>query len=430
MSNPTDQLPDGLSNWLQHSFDDWDASEPSAQLWEELDESIAVERVWNRVDQSLVVEEHLPDEWITSSHQNWNPVPETDGWSKLDDAISLEQVWMGLNQSLNHPVSTRVPFWKLIAASLVALFISQHLSDTPIVSSTIVFPTSYSTNLPVDIQEFAPTNNSTIQFNTNNQLKQVQPIKQQRLVTLDLTHPIDQANLVINNQQVHPELRVENQMEQPIVVVNDSIDDVVDRLIQRSWDHTLESVYMRDFELPNKPFHHWTVQFGTQLSILQERNPASFTSTVPHFGIAADLSYRHRLGPIQFIHALGVSQYSQGAGKYINGRYFTTNQRIDCFQLSSSIGYSYKRFTFYGGLLFSKMLSGLEKKENAVTQVYDFDKIQPGFTAGIDYRIVQFPASGKHISLGSQYQWLPSYTGQKTAFENIQGIRFQIKFSF
>lgn len=428
--------------WLSSSFDEWDAGEPSGALWEQIEESVAVDAVWERVNESLQHQEHVPDQWIVATHENWSPGEAHDGWSKLDDAISLEQVWTGLNQSLNLPVATRIPIWKLLAASITAIFLTGHFSDGILVQHdysdvalvAIVEPSN--TPNPAEVVDaktgtFIADNQST--GNRSTEAVKPEVVKQQE--RFQIQTPEDEHIVVQQEVQapVNPEVlpRIINPLDQV-----EEEDDVLANLgdphlvaLPSDWQLNPDQLNARKFVI-KPPFHHWTVQVGTQLSILQERNQALLTSTFPKLGLAADLSYRHRLGSVQFIHAIGMSQYSQEAGKYINGRYATTNQRINTLQFSSSVGYTYKRFTVYGGILVSKALNGLEVNNVAITQVYNFDQVQMGFTSGIDFRIASFPNSGKHISIGSQYQWLPSYSGSKASFENIQGIRFQTKFSF
>jgi hypothetical protein len=427
--------------WLSSSFENWEAGEPSGALWEQIEESVAVDAVWERVTESLQHEEHAPDQWIAASHENWNPGEANDGWSKLNDAISLEQVWTGLNQSLNQPVATRVPIWKLIAASITAIFFSGHFSDAPAVHTepqhstelAFVLPQTQTTDVKrtVDFADVSLTTDDQSSVNVSDSNQQI-TINQQRFQAQSPengTRVDQQQSPLLTNSG---ELPSTNVAQEEKVERSDILTDLADpklTALPSDWQLNPDVVGPRKFDI-KPPFHHWTVQVGTQLSILQERNQSLLTSTLPKFGLAADLSYRHRLGSVQFIHAIGMSQYSQAAGKYINGRYATTNQRINAFQFSSSIGYNYKRFTVYGGILVSKALNGLEVNNTAITQVYNVDQLQVGFTSGVDFRIASFPNSGKHISIGTQYQWLPSYSGSKASFENIQGLRFQTKFSF
>lgn len=444
------------NDWLSRSFDAWEAGEPSADLWTELDESLSVESVWNRVGQSLTIEEHLEDAWIADSHAGWNPSPEKDGWAKLNDAISLEQVWVELNETLGQPVATRIPVWKLAAACIVALFMTRKLSDTPFThlpehhapqQQTII-----SSEEPQLAQE-SPAGAVTIPTppagaSSRNDLTERTPSVQQRnapAVHSANNEPASQhvAGMSQQDRISQPELantaqpasaQPQGTVAEPAdeIVPDEAISDLtIDPLEKRTWGLPTEQLHFDNSLLsPPKPIQHWTIQAGTQLSILQERNRELLTSTMPRFGMAADVSYRHRIQSFQLIHALGMSQYSQGAGKYINGRYCNTDQHINTLQFSSSLAYTYKRFTFYGGILLSRMLSGLEQKNDAVTQVYNFNQVQPGFTGGIDFRLTTLRRTGQTISLGSQYQWLPSLSTQKTSFENIQGIRFQAKFSF
>lgn len=421
--------------WMDRSFQEWDAGEPS-DIWPDLDESLSLDAVWNRVDVSLT--ETAADEWLRESHDEWSPVMENDQWNHLNDSLSLENVWTGLNQSLNQPVTTRIPYWKLIAASFVAVFFTHYFSDSPVPHESYGSLTQSSDvqskngNTPVADKTAGSNGNTTGSFGQSG----ISGDDDELVVNNEFNE------LPVQNQVIAPDEPVqkpEHQREHPVEQItgnpetNESnttdVTEEIDPLEIRKWKAPEEFLTPRDF-IVARPYHHWTVQMGTQLSVLKERDQAAFTSTVPRFGMAADLSYRHRVGPVQLIHAIGMSQYEQVAGKYINGRYSNTDQQINALQLSSSVAYTSGKFTFYGGLLFSKMLTGLEQNNYTITKVYNFNRLQTGFTGGIDYRLVSFPNSGKHISIGAQYQLLPSYKGEKTTFENIHGIRFQAKFSF
>lgn len=421
--------------WIDHSFQEWDAGEPS-DIWKDLDESLSLDAVWNRVDASLTEKEAGTDEWLREAHNEWSPVIEKDQWARLNDSLSLENVWTGLDQSLDQPVTTRIPYWKLIAASLVAVFFTQYFSDAPVSRDTNGLLTQEGIIAEkIDPSGVEKTGNTD--KNPFGSVEQQHIIRRVDLIVNNGSDPSPEEDHVIAQDQLGqtPEQQnaqvVERIVENPETKEsNTTVDNQqIDPLATRMWKAPEEFLTPRDFMVV-RPYHHWTLQMGTQLSVLKERDQEAFTSTLPRFGMAADLSYRHRVGPVQLIHAIGMSQYEQVAGKYINGRHSNTDQKINALQLSSSVAYSYGKFTFYGGLLFSKMLSGLEQNNSTIIKVYNFNRLQTGFTGGIDYRLVSFPNSGKHISIGSQYQLLPSYKGEKTTFENIHGIRFQAKFSF
>lgn len=421
--------------WIDRSFQEWDAGE-SSDIWPDLDESLSLDAVWNRVDVSLT--ETATDEWLRESHDEWLPVMENDQWNRLNDSLSLENVWTGLNQSLNQPVTTRIPYWKLIAASLVAVFCTQYFNDAPASRESFVSHTQSSGILAekdktsgVDKTNgshgnatnsfgHSGTSDDETELIVNNEFNEL-PVQNQVIAPDELVQkPEQQQEYPVEQITVNPETNESDMTD---------VTEEIDPLEMRKWKAPEEFLTPRDF-IVVRPYHHWTLQMGTQLSVLKERDQAAFTSTLPRFGMAADLSYRHRVGPVQLIHAVGMSQYEQVAGKYINGRYSNTDQQVNALQFSSSVGYTSGKFTYYGGLLFSKMLTGLEQNNNTITKVYNFNRLQTGFTGGIDYRLVSFPNSGKHISIGAQYQLLPSYKGEKTTFENIHGIRFQAKFSF
>ena len=430
---------DNRDSWLNASFEQWDAGVP-ADNWEELDEALSVEKVWSRIDQSILADEHAQDSWISESHKSWEPELNTDGWAKLNDAVSIEQVWQELNTTLSIPVSTRVPFVKILAATIAMLFVVGNLNDSPV--ETTKHAGQPETIAGITTQHYGQTarpslaNGAEIENPADGTPSQdIAGVPSHHVNSNQHTEIALQEVLLPADPSIEQQRQIADQrsVTAPVVLVQQESTDNeiagIDPLERKALTNRLYFPVTGNWDYKQR-FSPWTFQIGTQLSVLQETDQSRLTSVFPKLGMAADLSFRHRVGPVQLIHALGVSQYSQDAGKYVNGRYRNTEQRINTMQWSSSAGYTYRRLTVYGGVLFSKMLNGLEQNQSKVTKVYNFNSIQLGATGGIDIRIVSFGQSGKHISVGGQYQWIPNLSGKNQSFENIHGIRFQAKFSF
>lgn len=439
MSNDKQHTPDEqFGEWLNHSWESWDTGSPSDAVWEELEASVVSETLWNRVNASLEAEEHSADKWIVASHENWEPANRTDVWERLNESISLEQVWQGLDHSLNRH-AYRPSYWKLAVASVVALLISTHFTDSPVRGTSVPeqeWLTLSNTSSPASTTVVEKEATPSVQLNqelSNNGFIALTPVLQPQSPELTPSNPEIVPNRSL--QAAQRSLLTTGRTDWSTLAVTPAEELLLPSLAFRTdvfpstWNNLNAALAVHNTERP-MPFNHWTVQVGAQLSILQERDQALLTSTLPRFGLAADMSYRHKVGPFQLIHSIGVSQYSQSSGKYVNGRHLITNQQVNAAQFHSTVGYTYKRFTVYGGFLVSKMLNGLEQNDNTVTKVYDFGRLQAGLTAGVDVRLLTFPRSGNQISFGSQYQWIPSAGGAKSSFENIQGLRFQTKFSF
>ena len=429
---PFDNASESRDSWLNDAFRQWDAGVP-ADKWEELDESLSIEKVSSRLSQSVAEHERAQDAWISESHNAWQPEMQSDGWARLNDSVSLEHVWKGLSSELNSPVSTRIPFIKLIAATVAMLFVAGKIADGPVYNSSPELQVQLGTiEGPADHAVTGTSVYPETTYTADNYKATVPaaPVSQQRNATAD---HVQRDLLTVNvpdQRQQHLKTDTEEPSANPEEQLSEETMTVVDPLAGKAMENPVNPLITENYGKRPVRFSPWTVQVGTQLSILQETGQSRFTSVLPKFGVAADVSFRHRIGRVELIHALGVSQYSQGAGKYVNGRYRTTEQHINTLQWSSSLGYNYGRFTAYGGVLFSKMLNGLEQNQSKVTKVYDFSAIEIGATAGIDCRVVTFPNSGRNISLGAQYQWIPNLQGKEQAFENIQGVRIQAKFSF
>lgn len=457
--------------FMRDAFNNWDAGEPADQ-WEELDEALSLESVWSRIDQTMVDEANTVDTELRSAFDSWDPEMESDGWNRLDhtipgaanemdaelrasyaswspqsandgwnklnDALSLEQVWMQLQQSLELPVTTRIPFVKLIAATIAMLFMVSSLYDTPV---------SNRQDGGLAAEQQAATDRSVAAVNTTGNSSQSENLlanqqSGQTTQRVNVQAPANQSEQsqqseLASNDGPSTDQRQEQSgnesnptTDTPIETSTDIL-ATVDPLGLKSLNNSVQPLLEQHFR-PIQRFSPWTIQVGTQLSSLRESDHSRLTSFRPRFGLAADISFRHRVGPVQLIHAFGVSQYSQDVGKYTNGRYANARQHINSIQLSSCVGYSYRRYTVYGGVLFSNVLNGLEQNQsnNAITQVYDFKAVQLGVTGGVDMRVLTFPSIGKQVSLGVQYQWIPNLEGSTAAFDHIHGIRIQTKFSF
>jgi hypothetical protein len=452
---------------LKESFDQWDAGEPSDDIWENIEDSLSVESVWNRVDGSLVAQEHRADEWIAVAHNSWSPEQEHDVWQRLNDSISLEQVWEDLGHSLDKPVRMRLPIWKIVAASVAALFISTQFADSPVNQlETATASDIYRFGQPVDSNPDQPsltvvsggttlaqTSGHSVNVSEdknsvkNNDISVSEQQQRQRIPEnesqLAVTHPEAQKE-EIASEKTMPEPRYDLDPQVSIVGQEEDLTILaMDPLTKRTWNTMPEQEAFSRYPIYHNKYTHWAFQVGVQGGTMQERGRGALTSTRPGLGTSVDLSYRHHIRNLQFIYALGMSQYVQRSGKWINGRFVATDQQINTLQFSSSIGYTYNRITAYGGIMLSKVLSGLEQRSAIkadVLKVYDFRPVQAGLVGGFDCRIKTFKPTGNTISLGLQYQWLPSLSGdsedkyaikgQKTGFDNVQGLRFQAKFAF
>ena len=122
-------------------------------------------------------------------------------------------------------------------------------------------------------------------------------------------------------------------------------------------------------------------------------------------GIAADFQYHTYLRKWRFTQDVGFSQYAQSNGGYVNGRYTSSNQKLNTIYLSSSVGYTFRGVTISGGIAVNRLLNGYEESRTAITNVYNSKKLQVGATAGVDYHFTPF-RNKTALGLGVQYQFI------------------------
>lgn len=456
---------------LHKSYQNWDAGTPSSDLWEDLEADLAVSAVWDRLDETLELNGSPADKTLVESYDNWAPNTSGDGWTKLEEQLSRERVWNRLNTTLNYPVTTRIPWMKMAAASVLFVFLSFY-TDYYFVG------TDRKENLPVSGVNGSKTNaasekenelanntaevvgvegekavlaeNVVVQDNQigNRQNKTVRETPNANGQNTDL-----QKNLALKNDglQTDPKNQAVNvngttqvgtnnnnntasigSTEKSAVNLNDLAQ--LDELGTKAIDFETRDVASKigDFTFiplksPFKP--RFSLQVGGQFSFINEKNRSAFSSSLPSMGVAADFQYHYYIRNIRLTQNLGFSQYAQSNGTYINGRYTNLNQRLNTIFLMSSIGYTYRGATVYAGISVNRLLSGYEANRSTITNVYNSKKLQVGATAGIDYHLAPFK-NKTALGLGVQYQFVSKLKSGNADFNDIQGVKLQIKYSF
>lgn len=416
---------------LKESFDTWDAGSPS-DLWDELDASLSVEKVFQRLDASLEAEGSSADQWLKAAHNDWSPATNSDGWERIQEELSRERVWNRLNSTLATPVSTQMPWLKMAAASILFVFVSFYFSNAvQKVDRNELIPDSNTSSIADqqqdDVQSFTPV----VAINNEDQ-QQIVNTNPPQYRNQQINNQLPKNQLVDNNEQNETNQTVEIHLTENgtisnTIILNDSIDRI--GVIQPQLSDNASLAILREIKMLPLRQPNWSVQLGTQVSLLNERNTNSFTNALPKAAFVADVAYTMHFGRFFVSEGLGFSQFAQTSGKYINGRYFNTNQKLNTLQLSTLGGVRFGRTSMYTGVVFSRLINGFEEKQNSVSNVYNASSIQLGLTAGFNCRVKQF-ANGSQIGVGMQYQYMPRLKSSNVEFNDLQGLRLQAKFSF
>lgn len=446
---------------LQKSFGNWDAGLPSSDVWENLEADLAVSAVWDRLDETLEANGSSADKVLTEAYENWSPNNSGDGWSKLEEQLSRERVWTRLNTTLSYPITTSIPWVKMAAASVIFMFlafytdrynVSDNGQETLFAFNTNGNEMNSETQANRQIaQSNSTANTSSVEgtnpVSTNEVVNGIAEQKTNAQKQLALANANGQTNEkgVENNpirvnqnptqnnnntvQTNEPENNVASTSKEE---TNSSLDDLaaLDELGRK--EISVQPGVIGDFEfLPYKsPFKpRFSALVGGQFAFINEKDRSAFSSSIPSMGIAADFQYHAYLGKVRFTQDLGFSQYAQSNGSYVNGRYTNSNQKLNTIYLMSAVGYTFKGITFYGGISVNRLLNGYEENRTTITNVYNSKKLQVGATAGIDYHFTPF-RNKTALGLGMQYQFVSRLKSENTVFNDIQGVKLQIKYSF
>lgn len=439
---------------LQKSFEDWDTGMPSSDVWENLEADLAVSAVWDRLDETLELNGSSADKGLVESYENWSPNNSGDGWSKLEEQLSRERVWTRLNTTLSYPVSTRIPWVKMAAASVIFVFLAfytdHYMVSNPEQRTALAFNIEnepVSENKDQRIASLNPTDNNSSIDGTNvvrvnqvlNKTKTQNTDVQQKLLVSnnESQDPYDsrqknEFNTNQNSAQNNASLNPSNGSGSNEQTTTSGLEDLGDLAALERKEIPFVPGVIGDFTfLPYKPTFkpRFSVLVGGQFSFINEKNRSAFSSSLPSMGIAADFQYHAYLGKVRFTQDLGFSQYAQSNGSYVNGRYTNSNQKLNTIYLMSAVGYTFKGVTVYGGVTLNRLLNGYEENRTAITNVYNSNQFQLGATAGIDYHFAPFK-NKTALGLGVQYQFVSKLKSENTVFNDIQGVKLQIKYSF
>lgn len=432
---------------LQKSYENWEAGEPSADLWENLEAELAVSAVWHRLDETLELNGSSADQSLADAYENWSPNTSGDGWSKLEEELSRERVWQRLNTTLNYPVTTRIPWLKMAAASLVFVFTAFY-TDYFTGSNSEPPMTGIQTSQGEKLRDLAANGTTS---DVNDEQTNPSPIKapaQNKQLAVITGNPVNQV--ADNNPAGQPDrvvaqtnpTKVNAENREPGTTVLNPANETtgngaqdladLDQLSRKAIEYagtngTIEAFHFLPFKAPFKP--RFSVLLGGQFAFINENDRSAFSSSIPSMGIAADMQYNAYSGKVRFTQDLGFSQYAQSNGSYVNGRYVNSNQKLNTVHLMSTIGYTFRGVTVSGGITVNRLLNGYEESRTAITNVYNSKKLQVGATAGIDYHFTPFK-NKTALGVGVQYQFMSKLKSENTVFNDIQGVKLQIKYSF
>lgn len=433
--NHENRITNSGHDGLRQSFHEWDGGNPSPELWDDLEAELSVHAIWSGLSEVLENDHNLSDNTILDAYENWSPNQTADGWSKLDEQLSRERVWTKLSQTLSFPIRTTVPWLKMAAASL--LFISLAFY-TDFVTPDYQRPEMGSSNLPVNQLYVDASNeskeNNSLELIARNQLeKQVanQPTNATEKQQLTDVNLIENSQKFFDKYEISDEVAISN--AKTTAKSYDLAFEQIPNLASKSANFDVSQIDLGDFTLiPREKIDfrpRFSAQVGGQFSFINENRREQFTSSLPSMGIAANFQYHFYSKFFRYTQDFGFSQYVQTNGNYINGKFLSTYQRLNTIYLSSAVGFRMNNLTVFGGVSANYMINGYESNSRYITNVYSSNRVQLGAIAGLDYHFSPFK-NKTAMGVSAQYQFVSKLKSGNTQFNDIQGVKLQIKYSF
>lgn len=411
-------------NQLADGFDAWSPEEPSNRVWDELSENLSIERVWQSLDEPLKSAGSDADTWIKEPYEQWDAEIENDGWLKLNEELSRERVWMKLTDSLNRP-SIFTFNWMQVAAVFLIFF----SLSFPLVNQMMTFETTVlEATAPAETLTPAPSATETIEPASANtapsQVAQNATPANRLQQTGNAGSPIEvqEKNRVENTVAVH-------QASTSSSGTSSEKESITDLGAHWNLPGTSGKVQRLPIDFHRTFTPSLSVSFGPQLSIIQSSDQNNLMTHAPRLGMTAQVGYRKTFKAFFAEQKVGFAQFAQTNGRYINGRYYNSNQRLNTLQFNTGIGLRYKRFDIGTSVGLTKVLNGTEQQVNKITNIYNPTKLELGLGAEIGARLTSNESKTQvGISLG--YQWIPTITSSNVTFSDVQGLSFKTKISF
>ncbi len=419
---------------LSAAFSDWNVEEPT-DIWNKLDEELSTAAVWDKLSNSLNEEgDAFVDSKFKAAYHEWSTGTNHDGWTKLDDALSRERVWNKLAVTLTQPVGLPSVWWKYAASLIAFTFLSFFMNDQMHDSLMIRTEAQNQTNgVGSEVKSVDNGQNNTATVITNG--ANPENGTENRLVVNN--NQRNQENNV-GNQNPDNNNNVANNSNNPTVKNTDAnagneslVYDNLALLYPRGFEETdnCSNVKRTHFHEPQRSFLSTTFAFGTQLSQSRNDNRSTLSSTAPGFGLAVDLAFNRHFNRWGLTQDFGYVQFNQLNGDFVKGRYQNSKQQLSTLQATTGVFYSFNRFDVNGGVVFTRILNGLEQEDNKIINVYNTNRIQTGINAGITYNISPRRDNVRY-GVGLQYQWIPNVNAGTTTFRDVQGLKLQAKISF
>lgn len=406
-------------NSFQHAFNDWDAGLPSYEVWDDLEAELSTSALWENIHEKLTEDHNTTDNSLFDSYEKWSPNAAFNGWTKLDEELSRERVWHRIGKSLTQiAAESTVSYFKIAASLLLFSFLSFYVNFEGSLRKQIHFNKINGSQLVVqnDVQNPVDTK-STAQQVINQQVvpqNESQITDNPSLISTESSWLTD--NTLDQNQANNADLKLEE------------INKLAPRDAVLEFDKSVSDfVFIPLTTNIIKP--HFSIAFGGQFGLMNEKNLRQYSSFTPNMGIAANFQYHSYWKNIRFTQDVGFSQYVQNKGNYNNGRFVTSTQKLNTISLSSSVGYTHKNFTAFAGISVNRLLNGYEENKNYISNVYTTKKMQVGGILGMDYHFAPFK-NKTAMGIGLQYQLVSQMKGENTTFNNLQGLKLQLKFSF
>lgn len=403
---------------LQQSMQDWDAGVPQDN-WDALNADLREEHMWQRLNSSLEQEGDLRT--MQESFASWNAGNHLDGWSRIEEELARERVWNRLNASLNNPQASTTPWLKYLVSSAAAILIAFFLSEQ---QGPVHLGSHISNEVSGQGVKTSPVADAI------SEPREIALERLQKQTTVFVTDPVVQtADSEVRSVESFDQV-VENVEEAGTRTNTDEL-LVIDPMHPRGMrNETALLPSERDpFLFPilkPTPYH---VRVGTQIALLNERDGSQFNNFFPRASWTADLGYTRQFRGLDWGASIGFTQFAQESGKYLNGRYFSSSQKLNTVQISGTVGKDLGRWTVFAGIQLNKLVFGLEERSNIVTNIYNSNRLNLGGTAGADVVINQFK-NGNHVDLGVQYQYIPRVISSNAYFQHVQGLKLQIKYAF
>ncbi|MFN5417468.1 MAG: hypothetical protein ACK5B9_10455 [Flavobacteriia bacterium] len=438
MQNESNDINDFLSEKMRESFSAWNPSFDHETNWRELSKSIDTEislnqlkndiakseievpeAIWFNLNNSL--EKDFVDEKLKLDYTHWNPSPTESTFEEIQESIQLEKVWSKLNQSLNQEEIKQTISISKVLILISILFISYFTNDH--------FFLNKKNKIQLVNKQGIPT---ILKVNNQKENTEVNNVPQSNPKQIAFTRSQEENNFLaikeaikINDSKnhIHNALETENNQAQilnPIKTLP---------VFQNPIFNIEEKAILNLSENNPRNKGNIGINYFTTINLIQNNSIKNLTTNVAGLGYEFGLFFRHKIKNLTQEYCVNYNLFNQTENTFDNGTFTRSKYTISGIKINTFTAIPLlSKFNLGGGLSTFLPIQAIKERENTIVDLPKINAVNFGLNVGLDYNLGILKAN--KIKFCFKYETIFSLNNTTSNFKLFQNYNLGLKYNF